>query len=60
MKMLPDEGELEGTGSNKAKTLINLIANRQRGAKDALQGSGYSVSGIKDAAPTVSTFKPRE
>jgi hypothetical protein len=57
MKMLPSAGEWEGKGTSKKDALVNLIATRQRGQKQALSGSGYNVAGIKDAGSNVTTFK---
>lgn len=59
LKMLPQPGESQETGKRKMKAITELVANRQRGQKEALAGSGYNVAGVKDAAPNVSTFKQR-
>lgn len=59
MKMLPSSGESEKTASNKRDAIVRLVSNRQSGEKKALGAAGYNVAGIDDAAPQVSSFKPR-
>ena len=55
--MLPKPGESPATARNKIDAIVQLVAARQSAQKAALAGSGYNVSGIKDAAPKIN-FKP--
>jgi hypothetical protein len=55
-EMLPHAGETKETAKQKMDALVTMIANRQKGQKNALAGSGYNVSGIPNAAPT---FTPK-
>lgn len=55
--MLPKPGETRETARNKVDAIVQLVAARQAAQKGALAGSGYNVSGIKDAAPAIK-FKP--
>lgn len=55
--MLPKPGESPATARNKIDAIVQLVAARQSAQKAALAGSGYNVTGIKDAAPKIN-FKP--
>ena len=55
--MLPQPGDSKAKARNKIDGIVQLVATRQAQQKSALAGSGYNVSGIKDAAPTIN-FKP--
>lgn len=55
--MLPKPGESPATARNKIDAIVQLVKTRQAEQKAALAGSGYNVSGIKDAAPAIN-FKP--
>lgn len=55
--MLPKPGESPATARNKIDAIVQLVAARQSAQKAALAGSGYNVSGIKDAAPKIN-FTP--
>lgn len=51
--MLPKPGESKEVARNKVDAIVKLVAARQSAQKAALAGSGYNVSGIKDAAPAI-------